>query len=91
MAARITRKTVETVFARYVTEALDGCVATSYNDVGAYRLDYNSVYGGYAIERISNEQGGVSMPLGHTRFTASVFYEILHFGLNTARTMREAG
>jgi len=52
---RYSRKDAEMAFDRLV-KAIGGRVATSYNDVGAYRLDYAGCYGGFNVERIINEQ-----------------------------------
>ena len=41
--------------------------ARSYNDVGAWRLDYNPTYGGIVIEEINNSTGGVGNPMGYRR------------------------
>jgi hypothetical protein len=42
------------------SKAMGGRVATSSSDVGGYVLDHNSVYGGWTIKRMSNEQGADS-------------------------------
>ena len=42
-----------------LTEALGKRVARDYKDVGAWRIEYNSTYGGGRIEEITSEHGGV--------------------------------
>ena len=39
-----------------------------------YKLDYVSIYGGYVIEKLENEQGGISNPLGSLRRSAAEMY-----------------
>ena len=75
---RTTKKEVENSFKAFI-KAINGKVATSYNDVGAYDLDHNSTYGGYVIERVHNEHGGVSHPFGDTRRNASEMASTLWF------------
>lgn len=76
--ARTTRKQVEGIFAVFVN-SIHGHVATDYNDVGGYSLDYASAYGGYRVERVENEQGGVTTPLGNTRRPATEMWHTLYF------------
>ena len=81
MSDRYTRKNAEAAFDRLIT-AIGGRVAEKYNDVGAYRLDWNGAYGGGNIERISNEQGGVSLPFGMRRHNAREFCEMVSFTMD---------
>jgi hypothetical protein len=71
---RTTRKQIEAKF-RNVIEAAGGRVATSYNDVGGFALDHNSVYGGWRIVQITNEAGG-ERDLCH-RMQGSNFWQAL--------------
>ena len=80
MSDRYTRKDAEAAFTRLIS-AIGGRVATKYNDVGAYRLDWNGVYGGN-IELISNEQGGVSQPFGVQRRNAREFCDAVCFAID---------
>lgn len=48
-------------------------------NVGAWRLDYNGAYGGYQVQEIFNDSGGVSCPLGDLRRTAREFCESVYF------------
>ena len=84
---KTTRKEVEGVFGFWVS-CIGGRVATSYNDVGAYRLDHNSIYGGYTIERICNEGGGVSQPIGADRLSAYYFVAALRKAMRTVEELR---
>lgn len=61
-------------------KAMGKRVATSYNDVGAYRLD--KLYGRYAIEEISNDKGGVRNPISHARYTKRELCDVLYFATN---------
>lgn len=85
---RTSHKAVESAFKLFV-ETLGGRVATAYNDVGAYRLDYNGVYGGYNIEKVCTETGGVSNPFGSTRKPAREMFDALHFGRYALEAIKE--
>lgn len=76
--ATVSKKLVENKFKRFV-QALGGKVATAWNDVGAFALDHNSVYGGYTVVQIVNASGGVSSPFGYHRMKASQFVDALDF------------
>jgi len=76
----ISKKHNQAVFERLV-DACGAHVAHGYNDVGGWRLDYNGLYGGYNIEEIANESGGVRQPFGATRMKAAVFADAMHFAL----------
>ena len=56
-------------------------MARAYNDVGGLRLDYNSVYGGYVMEKIINASGAVTRPYGDYRRQAGEMYDTLHFAV----------
>jgi hypothetical protein len=45
--------------------------------VGAWSLDYNSIYGGYNINEIMSEGGGVDLPFGYERKKPKQFNEEL--------------
>lgn len=55
---RTSKREVEAVFKTWCA-VFQGRAAWDYRDVGAYRLDYASCYGGWRIERICNASGGV--------------------------------
>jgi len=78
--SRISKSNVVGLF-EHLVKALGGRMATSYKDVGGYRLDYNGGYGGYNIERISNEGGAVSQPFGSERHAATPFWYMMRFAL----------
>lgn len=82
---RTTKAEVEGVFKLWVA-SIGGRIATSYNDQGAYRLDHASCYGGWQIERIDNERGGVSVVFG--RLTAYYFVAALRMGMRTLEQSR---
>lgn len=64
-----------------VVEAIGGRVASNWNDVGGYILDYAPVYGGYCIRQISNSGGGQSSPFGDLRYKPTAFIEMMDFTL----------
>jgi hypothetical protein len=76
---RYTRKDAENALQRLVF-ALGGKIAKDYKDVHGYRLDH--AYGGYNVERIVNEQGGVTLPFGMQRRTAREFVDAVRFALD---------
>lgn len=78
---RYTRQDAFAAFNRLVA-AIGGRVAEDYKDVGAYRLDWNSTYGGGNIERIVSTSGGVTQPFGGGRHKAKEFCNMVHFTLN---------
>ncbi len=73
------RKMIESLF-KYFIESIGGKMASSWNDVGGYAINYNANYGGYQIVRISNSSGGVSEPFGSARMKAGAFEDALRFG-----------
>ena len=75
---RTTHKLVLSKFKRFI-KAIDGSIAESYDDVGAYELDYNAVYGGYVINKLCNIKGAITQPFGSTRHKAAAFYDLLDF------------
>ena len=77
---RYTRKDAERQFERLI-KAIGGRVAKSYDDHGAYRLDWNIVYGGGGVERVSKESTGVSQPFCATRKNAREFCDAVHFAI----------
>lgn len=57
-------------------------IAKSYDDHGALRLDHNSIYGGYNIERIADEGSGISFPFDSgNRHSATELYDMLWFAI----------
>jgi hypothetical protein len=49
--------------------------------VGAWTLDENFTYGGYVIEEIHNEGGGITQPFGGTRHNTREFCDMVRFAL----------
>lgn len=66
---RTTKAQVSKAFAA-MCHVLGKEIAMAYNDVGAWRLDYAPIYGGYNVEEIMSESGGVRHPLGDQRMAA---------------------
>jgi hypothetical protein len=56
-------------------------VAESWNDTGAWTLDYAKVYGGFVIQEIINDGGAREVPLGDQRYTATELAEQMRFAL----------
>jgi hypothetical protein len=80
MTYRATRTEVNEVF-KLFCKAICKRVTESWNDVGAWRLDYIKEYGGYVIQEIINDRGAVEMPLGHERLSATELVERMRFAL----------
>ncbi len=76
MTDRITRGHVESAFRALCREA-GKRQATAYNDVGAWFLDKGM--GGYVIEEIITEGGGVRRPISDRRLPARAAYETFWF------------
>lgn len=86
---RTSRRDAENAFERLIA-AIGGRVAKSYNDVGAYSLDYNSAYGGFTVELVENQGGGVSRPFGHTRQSAREFCQSVRFATDALYHVKES-
>ena len=85
---RTTKKEVEAVFEMWV-KAVGGHVAASYKDVDGYQLDHNSVYGGYCIVQIVNEQGGQSDSVFlNTRLPAYYFVQAMRAAIRTVEQVQ---
>ena len=50
--------------------------------IGAWMLDYNPIYGGFVIEEMFNEGGGVSRPMGDLRRNAREFCDAVRFAMD---------
>ncbi len=55
---RLTRKRMDELF-KVHCKRVGLPMAESYNDVGKYQLDYYQYGGGYCIQQIANESGGI--------------------------------
>ena len=77
---RITKKHVAGIFEEYL-KITGRRHAQSISDAGGYRLDYNSAYGGYNVEKVSNENGGVSCPFGSCRMRPQEMWNAINFAL----------
>ncbi len=86
----ITKSMVEAAFAR-LCKVMGHKVAESYQDVGAWRVDYVGCYGGYVVERIDNSSGGVSHPFGIIRRNAREMYQAMHFAIDAVEYKERAG
>ena len=63
-------------------------VAERYNDVGAWALDYNPIYGGVVIHEPVNDGGGVSEPFGSGRVSPREFCAQVLFLARALDTMK---
>jgi len=89
---RITHKDAERSFESLI-RVIGGRVANSYNDVGAYLLDYNETYGGCVVHLVTNKAGGVRCPFGMSRMTPAEFVNAVRFTcdvLHRTATKQEA-
>jgi hypothetical protein len=84
MSGRTSQKEVRQVFARFL-HVFGLRAAESYNDVGGFLLDHASMYGGYQIEQIVSEGGGVTHPFGDSRMQAGAFVDCLRFAMAAHR------
>jgi hypothetical protein len=57
-------------------------VALNYHEVGSWSLSYNSTYGGWIIEEMQNERGGISHPMTSDRRSASEFINSISFAMS---------
>jgi hypothetical protein len=78
---RVKRSDLDSALARLCGE-LGTRVAKSYNDIGAWRID--KAYGGYTIEVIDNQSGGVHQ-FNYRRRTARELFDCLNFTLDVLR------
>jgi hypothetical protein len=83
---RITRKNVEGMF-ETLCKVMGKRIATDYNDVGAWRLDYIACYGGWVIEEVCNEAGGIRHPIVDNRKGNRDMWEAMRFALRTLEAM----
>jgi hypothetical protein len=84
---RITRKNVEGLF-ETLCKALGKRVATDYNDVGAWRLDYIACYGGWVIEEIVSESGAIRHVIVDNRKSNREMWEAMRFALRAVEAMQ---
>ena len=80
MTYRATRTEVNEVFELFC-KAIGKRVAATYNDIGAWTLDYAKKCGGYVIYQIINERGAKETPLGDQRYSATELVERMRFAL----------
>jgi hypothetical protein len=80
MAYRATRTELNEVFKQFC-EAIGKRVAETWNDTGAWTLDYATEYGGYVIQEIIDNTGAREVPLGHERLSATELVERMRFAL----------
>lgn len=71
---RYGRKDAEAAFAR-LAAATGNRIATSWNDVGGWSLDYAACYGGYVVHEVCSE------PFGSRRRPAREFCDAVWFAI----------
>lgn len=90
MADRYTRRDAQAAFARLLL-ACGKREAASYKDVGGWTLDHNSVYGGYVVEQVVSERGGITQPFGGQRRAAREFCDTVRFATDAIRVCQQPG
>jgi hypothetical protein len=80
MVYRATKNEVDEVF-KLFCKAIGKRVAQTWNDTGAWTLDYAKEYGGYVIQEIIDNTGARDIPLGDQRYTVTEFVERMRFAL----------
>ena len=65
------------------------CEIVSYKTVGAWRLDYAGCYGGWVIQEIDNEGGGISNPFGARRHKAGELLNMIYFARQMYRLIKQ--
>ena len=53
--------------------------AANWKEVGAWGLSEAGVYGGWVIQELCNEQGGIKHPFSSNRFRNREFFDILGY------------
>ena len=81
-----TKKEIESAF-RVWLGAIGGHHATSYGDIGGYSLDHNSVYGGWRIEQIQTDGGGIR-EINYGRMPSGEFKHALNLASESVREYR---
>lgn len=81
---RVTKELINNRFKDFI-ESIGGRVATNATDTGGYYLDKG--YGGYVINKVINDLGGVTCPWGYRRMSAKELLYTLDFGLNTTNEL----
>jgi len=76
MARRVTIKDAESCFDNLL-RITKKRKAQSFNDVGAWELDNNPIFGGVVVNEIVSETGGISNPLGSGRRSPREFCEFV--------------
>lgn len=87
MSRRVTKLMIENQFVG-LCNALGKRIATSWDDEGAYQLDYEAINGGWCIQE-NMGKGRISYPFGHDRYKASEFFDLLRFAQRTIAIFRD--
>ena len=87
---RYTRKDAEAAFDR-LCQATGHRRATAWDDHGAWTLDYAACYGGFVVEEILSDSGGVTQPFGSRRHSAREFCQMVRFAIDAMSQKVTAG
>lgn len=58
---------------------------------GGWQLDYARCYGGWQIQEIDNDKGGIYCPLGHRRHSAKDLLNMICFARECLRLKKTVG
>ena len=83
---RTSKKEIESAF-RVWLGAIGGKYAETYNDVGGYTLDYNTTYGGWRIEQVTTDGGGIR-EINYGRMSSGEFKHALNLASESVREYR---
>ena len=61
------------------------CKVVPYGTIGAWQLDYVACYGGWNIEEVCNDKGGISHPMGSKRYKQTEFFSTMCFAREILR------
>lgn len=60
-----------------------------YKTIGSFSLSYSGTCGGWTIEKLSNELGGISCPFGYATCSSKEFVNQLNFAREVLRQAKE--
>jgi hypothetical protein len=80
----MTAKNIKGLFEHFA-KACGKRLATRFDDVGAWGLDYNPVYGGVVIYEVANTGGAQSHPFGSERHKPQELWYMMRFAMDAMR------
>lgn len=87
MSDRYTVKNAQEAFER-LAEATGNRPAASWNDVGGWQLDYNSVSNDFLVIEVTDSGGGIREPFGPMRLTPREFCVMVDFAIRVLEVWR---